>query len=796
MKQEPYSIYIKKRSLKIAFLVNPVKDIIPQIQKVIDFNIHLWGGRYNPIIFSNGITIEENWWEFICSYDPDIILSLLPLENSLVEKIDNFLSPISLKMPENEIQDFDEYFIKCDYHSLTIEQSEENLKELYNSKLYLLDTNELKDVKLKQFINMNFVPFSNTRAISEMDKRKKNIVEINDAHSLNVAFSKIEQYDNFAFPIQFCTIPHDIKETRFKDTDNFFTVIIGDSPEDIVYKWNSILLTSKHYNRFLNNIWLPKEIALSGDFDDGFYKLFTNLATRQSVSGVCRIKFVSFSIKEKELTEIAQKLTKNSISKIIKAYENIRLPERIENYDYISIERDMIPYQVTGDKVQINISSPTIDKGFMLGESWIADVYIQHHPERYPNFQGRTLWWKLPKHSMLAFTLFNSSSRICSNGIPSVILARETKNLKINLINDSEVFRILLIEENKPFLKTDARYQLNHSRLAFIQPSNTGKYMSGFINLFKDLFIAKQFLEVRYWRHMFDLLSNFNPKKNEKKRQTAYDTLKKKSEEFIQSEKGLNWLVDDVLSLSSELGYSDKEIDFTIFKEEIEKEFNKFISIPRNKKLRYIVENFVEDLEETLKELIEMDIVHIGIKPQCPKCGLSQFFHIDEVQQTMLCKGCRSKFNIRPEENWFYKLNSLIRFGYSQQGLTPVILVLGQLFEECCSSFVFDTSQDIFISGSNKVFTDLDIVCIQDGKFIIGEVKQSVRKFKDDDFNKIKAVAEIIKPNKIIFSSLDKKCSKNIGNKINKLRKDLEMLKIEVEWYQLGKDVFDSTSFL
>jgi len=793
MKQEPYLIYIDKRPLRIAFLINPKKDEIIQIQLVIEYNIHKWGGRYNPIIFTDGKVIKDNWWKFLSDVDPDIILSLLPLETDLIQRIDDFLSPISLKMPDQEIKDYKNYYIKCDYHGLSIEQSEYNLNELYHSKLVLLDTDGMEDLILKQFIDVNFSSFRNKRSIYEMDKNRKNIIKISSRESLNDALLKISVNNDFVFPIQFCSIPHNLKGTKFKDADQFFTVVIGDSPKDIVYNWNSILSLTRYSNRSLNSIWLPKEIASSKELEDGLYELFKNLSNRQNFSGVCRIKFVSHSITQSKLKEIAKKITKNSISKTVIVYDEIKLPQFEKNSNFVSITRDMVPYQVTGDKVQINISSPKVEKGFMLSESWVADIFIQFHPERYPNFQGRTLWWKLPKHNILAYRLFNGSSRICANGFPSVLLTREVRNLKINLLNDSEIFRILLTNENKPFSKEDARYSLNHRRLSYIQPSSTGKFMSGFINLFGDLFITKQYIEIGYWRHMFDILSNINQKKV---KEEIYNSIEKKCESFIKNKDGISWLTDLVLKKSRKIVDLNKEIPFSDFKEEAKKEFEEFISDDKNKNLGYTDENFVEDMKETLKELIELGIIQIGIRPQCPKCGLSQFYHIDEIHQNIICKGCRFEFNITPEEKWFYKLNSLIRFGYSQQGLTPVILVLGQLFEDCRTSFIYDTSQDVFKFGSEKSFTDLDIVCIQDGKLIIGEIKQSIKGFKNEHLIKMKEVAEIIRPNKIIFSSLDKSCNEKIEKKIKKLREDLEMLKIEVEWFQLRQDIFESTSFL
>src|SRR3990167_846117 len=96
MEVSPYSIYIDKRPLRIAFLVNPEADL-KWFDRIFKFNQEKWGGRFNPVILTNGKTIEEQEWKFLREYDPDIIKSLVPLDNELRKKIHIFLSPFKLE---------------------------------------------------------------------------------------------------------------------------------------------------------------------------------------------------------------------------------------------------------------------------------------------------------------------------------------------------------------------------------------------------------------------------------------------------------------------------------------------------------------------------------------------------------------------------------------------------------------------------------------------------------------------------------------------------------------------------
>ena len=97
MFNHPYSIYIDKRPMRIVFLVNPLSTSTKKIDQIMDYNRSLWGGRFNPIMLTNGHTIEDKWWKFLRDIDPDIIRTLVPLDIELIERVDDFLSPLTIE---------------------------------------------------------------------------------------------------------------------------------------------------------------------------------------------------------------------------------------------------------------------------------------------------------------------------------------------------------------------------------------------------------------------------------------------------------------------------------------------------------------------------------------------------------------------------------------------------------------------------------------------------------------------------------------------------------------------------
>ena len=93
----PYSIYIDKRPMRIAFLVSPESTSLEVVDQIIDYNRSLWGGRFNPIILTDGKTIDDKWWQFLRDIDPDVINPLVRLGDELIERFENFLSPLKIE---------------------------------------------------------------------------------------------------------------------------------------------------------------------------------------------------------------------------------------------------------------------------------------------------------------------------------------------------------------------------------------------------------------------------------------------------------------------------------------------------------------------------------------------------------------------------------------------------------------------------------------------------------------------------------------------------------------------------
>jgi hypothetical protein len=135
--------------------------------------------------------------------------------------------------------------------------------------------------------------------------------------------------------------------------------------------------------------------------------------------------------------------------------------------------------------------------------------------------------------------------------------------------------------------------------------------------------------------------------------------------------------------------------------------------------------------------------------------------------------------------------------GYAMHGLTPVVLVLGQLQSESRSSFFYAPSLDLLRMRKedgrliNEVLGDLDIVCLSDGKLIIGEVKQSRSQFDGLQIRKLAEIARTVSADMLVLSSMDEHPGKRVSDLIEMAQNMLTGARVQVKWFDLDRSVFE-----
>lgn len=808
MEIQPYSIYINHRPFRIAFLVDPA-DEQGWFDTIFEYNRGKWGGRFNPIIFSDGKTIKEPWWKFIRDYDPDIIYSTIDLSEELKEKINIFLTPLSI---ESNVIKSQVPYINIDKDPLSILPTQKNISSVANdlfedkSSIVLFDIDESTPGIIKIFLSRNFGILKDDQMTVYAIKRclqncNKKIYKIKDYETLNEALLDLGQYNTrVIFPGQICAIPNSLKSAKYDYQNDNFSIIIGDTPDELAYLWNRTMFLQNWVRTSITQIWLPISLASDERLKSGLGKFINRHAGQIGQNNHSLVKMVSFSVDEDELKKILESFNSAIFQpKKSEKYQELQIPVFRNNQRFF-LPRGLEQFRAYSTEQHITVKEPSVEEGAMGGEHWFVDMYIQYRPERFLRIQGVDYWWQLPKRNGLLSDLhfFNKPARINEFGMFSVLMSRRSSvypdenTIVLKLPDEMHVFNILICGESYK-CRGDERQRFFSRPFYFTQRSNVGKYLSGILSLFPDLLSAYSLIEDRYWRKIFEKMSNQNPSKDQIQLTRITNTLKKKigHGQDLKSERSIVSLSELVLKLAKEHSKEDVELTFEEFKKEAEKETDEYNLVNKNTTPIAFDEG---GLSDQVADLISKNILLKGVKSACPHCGSRIWYHIDEVKQQMICKGCGYGFSLNTEEAWYYRLNSMVKSGFAFHGIFPVLLVLGQLLRhDAHSSFLYIPSIDLFqeikrLDGSKEIkhWGEIDVACIVDGQFVIGEVKQSVSLFKDSDFTKMAELARLLKPDVIIFSSMDKDPNALVKENIEKMRNDLADLEVDVKWYGIS----------
>jgi hypothetical protein len=312
--------------------------------------------------------------------------------------------------------------------------------------------------------------------------------------------------------------------------------------------------------------------------------------------------------------------------------------------------------------------------------------------------------------------------------------------------------------------------------------SDKGMYLEGFLNFFHDLSEAYMNLTISFWRYVFDKLSKGASRNTQYVRDKIQKQINRNGLTSLGNDRGLDLLVDLVLKEAEIVRQNEDIIQIKNFTSYLVNDYKQYVGEISGLDKYYLDK---EKIVNYVSGLLNRNILLLGIRPICPSCGSAFWYHIDETIQNLSCKGCQNNIEISAEETWYYKINSLFKISVIQ-GTIPVVTVLGQLLQNCDNSFFYFPSIKLFEKKRKQPVAEIDIVCLQDGKFIIGEVKSKLRNFNPHEFDKIEKIARKIKPDKVIFSCLEnQQPNRRIERLITNLQNNLADLAIEVSWFPL-----------
>ena len=163
-----------------------------------------------------------------------------------------------------------------------------------------------------------------------------------------------------------------------------------------------------------------------------------------------------------------------------------------------------------------------------------------------------------------------------------------------------------------------------------------------------------------------------------------------------------------------------------------------------------------QELRKAIQDLTEHNILIQGVTPRCPRCSFLNWYDLGEIRKEITCRGCHATLTFPAEAEWQYRLNELISKTMISQGVLPAIICIAQLLHDSRHSFIYVPSIELYKTYEDKnPAAELDIICISDGKFIIGEAKKTGKLYGQEDTDRLEKLAKQLNPDQVIVYALE-----------------------------------------
>jgi len=179
-----------------------------------------------------------------------------------------------------------------------------------------------------------------------------------------------------------------------------------------------------------------------------------------------------------------------------------------------------------------------------------------------------------------------------------------------------------------------------------------------------------------------------------------------------------------------------------------------------------------EMASEKIDEYVRNRIFTKGFIFQCERCSAADWYRLEQVGQNFSCRRCNLE-QIFSKQHWkdghqpsiFYKVDEMFYQGYKNNMRVP-IMTLASLRAQASKSFIYIPEVVLVNRKNSDQKSEIDILCIQDGKLIIGECKKD-NSIDNRQLNRYHHLVNAIHAH-FLFASLSKEIS-GVKSKVEKM---------------------------
>ncbi|MEM5314292.1 hypothetical protein [Paraburkholderia sp. JHI869] len=569
-----------------------------------------------------------------------------------------------------------------------------------------------------------------------------------------------------------------------------FCLIIGDSFDDRVSCWNAALLFDGAQTQVLKTLRVPanaaaNEVKLS---KIGQYLQRKNWINQQGGSG--RVTLRSHSLSADQLNAIAEQLRRGAhvrtdVSPIATLDECC--PEEISRVHtgarwWPTVPTDGNETRVVDGTTIVAASSP-FQLSYARGQhpifsqgSWYVDLSIDRLNDngRFANVREE---WRLPLRSHLVHRFCTErGARLLRNGTITLPVDINHATIEVKNPSDDDIIRDLLTEVPR-YDHDDMRHARQRTaNYRYAAPSDKGSYLRGLLGLFGGLNNAEQTLGNHFWRTQF--LRMAVPAQDQKTEIITYVQRRMRARNgtlTINDAPGWESLAQRIIEKSARLRAPKGRTRFDKLLAAWSVELEQAIKLDHNLIPRRdeIIGEASDDLKRSLSELLDCGIFHRGHEWSCRQCSHRNWVSVDHLRNVMACEVCGRDHQLPVDVVLDLRLNEFFATCLREHDTLTVTWALSALRESSKSTFIFGPQMSLFEdypeNQGGRSNRELDVICVVDNKFVIGEAKIGVDIIADSDIEDLADAATRLDVDKAILMALggDRAI---MNRKVNQLR--------------------------
>ena len=541
-----------------------------------------------------------------------------------------------------------------------------------------------------------------------------------------------------------------------------FCLVVGDSFEDRISCWNAGLLFDDAQIQTFKTIRVPAAIRS----DEIRTRQIANYLRQRNwigeTNGPRRIVVRSHSLGMEDVREFVERLRNITMSyvdfSVIESIDDCTPPDSKHIYRAYHIGssppatietaiRDAATIVTAPEPMQLSYCAgmhPIFSSG-----SWFVDLTIDrlNDNSRFDNVREK---WKLPTHPQLVRQFCESANvRLSRHGEIAVLIDINKRVIEVKQPEDENIF-YGIINDSPYYPYPDMRTNsVNVVAYKYSALSDKGRYLQGMLGMFGSLSDFEHVISKHFWRSQFESMAT--PAEGQHAEVIKYLQRRMKAKSgslLINDDAGWQTLAERVIQISNRLRVPRQKTRYAKLFDAWQVELNAAIDADESLKCRRdeILAEAPGDLKRSLSFLLECGVFYRGHEWSCRHCSHRNWVGVELLKDIMPCEVCREDHQLPIDVALDFRMNEFFATCLREHDTVTVAWALSALRQESKSCFIFAPQTALYRdypeNQGNKPDRELDVVCIVDGQFVIGEVKAGVVSIAKSDIEDLASAAQ------------------------------------------------------